>query len=47
MTQSVGGSPIEPYVLIIVEGQQAETSEAKTTKKPTWNEGFTFDITTG
>ncbi len=24
-TQSAGGSPIEPYVLLTLEGQQAET----------------------
>jgi Ca2+-dependent lipid-binding protein len=46
-TQSAGGSPIEPYILINIEGQQAETQEAKTTKNPQWGEIFTFDITTG
>ncbi len=46
-TQSTGGSPIEPYIVIEIEGQQAETQEAKTTKDPKWNEIFTFDIVSG
>jgi len=46
-TNSLGGSPIEPYVVMAIEGQQIETHEAKTTKHPIWNEAFTFEIVTG
>ncbi len=45
--RSPGGSKIEPYVVLAIEGQQIETKEAKTTDNPIWEECFTFDIKNG
>lgn len=46
-SRSPGGSQIEPYVVVAIEGQQIETREARSTENPRWEESFTFDIVSG
>ncbi len=47
VSQSPGGSPIEPYVILTIEGQQIQTKEALSSQDMEWNEWFTFEIGTG
>jgi len=43
-----GKDPFEPYVILAIEGQKIETTQATTNvTRPVWREFFTFEIESG
>jgi Ca2+-dependent lipid-binding protein len=44
----IGDSVVEPYVILAIENQKIETrTQQASSSKPTWDEKFTFEISTG